>query len=108
MSPQFLMQWSSVIFLIALEITIVYLICAGKIDMTKLISENDGTASFSRFQFLIFTFLFASILVVTAFPESGGFQWPNIPYPALGLMGISGTGYLVSKNIQGLNKSREK
>ncbi|HYF85019.1 hypothetical protein [Azospirillum sp.] len=70
----------------------------GTIDLRYLISEPDGKASISRFQFLIFTFVVAgSLLAVTltrgAFPVS-------IPQEVLWLLGISTLGYIGGKTVQ--------
>ncbi|MGY0714677.1 hypothetical protein [Azospirillum argentinense] len=71
---------------------------SGAIDLRYLISESDGKASISRFQFLIFTFVVAgSLLAVTltrgAFPVS-------IPQEVLWLLGISTLGYIGGKTVQ--------
>mgnify|MGYP001609450036 FL=1 len=57
--PSDLMQWSLAIFLLLLEGIIIVFIWKRVINFEKLISEQDGSASFSRFQFLIFTFIIA-------------------------------------------------
>jgi hypothetical protein len=75
-----------------------------EIDLSKLISEANGDASMSRFQFLIFTFVIAGsyfLMVVWSLTATGGgVNLPNIPPGVLGLIGISGGSYLVSKGIQ--------
>lgn len=106
------MQWSLAIFLMLLELTIIVLIwigssgaarksgCSG-INLEKVIGEQDGAASFSRFQFLIFTFIVASAYIVHAFYAIGkGLDLPRIDPSVLGLIGISGGSYLVSKGIE--------
>ena len=86
-----------VIFIGALGGFVLWKIWRGEIDLKLLISEKDGSASFSRFQFLIFTFVVAmSILVLTL--ESG--QFPALGTDVLGLLGISGGSYVISKGIQ--------
>jgi uncharacterized membrane protein len=50
----------------------------------------------SRFQFLIFTFVVAMCLLVLTL-ESG--EFPKLDPNILGLLGISGGSYLVSKGI---------
>ena len=92
--------WCLAVFLMLLEGTIIYLIWTRAIDLKLLISEKDGSASLSRFQFLIFTFLITSIFLILAFNESGGIGFPNVPKSVLGLMGISGGTYITSKGIQ--------
>ena len=69
----------------------------GKINLSKLISEQDGTASMSRFQLLIFTFVIALSLLLLVASES---KFPAIPNEVLILLGISASTYGVSKGIQ--------
>jgi hypothetical protein len=69
-----------------------------------LISEQDGAASFSRFQFLIFTFIIASAYIVLAFQSNA---LPAIDQSVLGLIGISGGSYLVSKGIEASGKDNK-
>lgn len=77
--------------------TLVFLMWTGKINLTKVISENDGTGSMSRLQFLIFTFVIAgSVLVLTL--ETG--EFPVLGADVLALLGISGTSYVAAKGIQ--------
>jgi hypothetical protein len=84
-----------------------------EIDLSRLISEANGDASMSRFQFLIFTFVIGGsyfLMVVwsltategggTVLTTDGVLNLPNIPAGVLGLIGISGGSYLVSKGIQ--------
>ena len=52
--------WLLAGFLAALMVVIVVLILTGRIKLDKLISEANGDASLSRFQFLIFTFVIAA------------------------------------------------
>lgn len=76
---------------------VVWKMIDGTIDLKLLVSEKDGQASFSRFQFLIFTFVIAgSVLVLTL--ESG--EFPKLGSDVLGLIGISGGSYVISKGIQ--------
>jgi hypothetical protein len=103
MSPSVVMQWSLALFLLLLEITILVLIWKRAINLTMLISEEDGTASFSRFQFLIFTFIIASAYIVLAFQSA---TLPEIDQSVLGLIGISGGSYLVSKGIEVSGKTK--
>lgn len=69
----------------------------GKINLSKLISEQDGTASMSRFQLLIFTLVIALSMVLLVASES---KFPAIPNEVLILLGISASTYGVSKGIQ--------
>ncbi len=100
MSPSEMMQWSLAAFLFLLEGIILYMIWKRSINLSLLISEQDGAASFSRFQFLIFTFIIASAYIVLAFGTGAINGLPTIPDSVLGLIGISGGSYLVSKGIE--------
>jgi hypothetical protein len=68
------------------------------IDLSHLLTETGGGASFSRFQFLIFTFVISlSLFLVTAH----AYKFPDhIPAEILTLLGISASTYAVSKGIQ--------
>lgn len=91
-----------VVFVGALALFVVLRIFQGKIDLRYLVSEKDGPASLSRFQFLLFTFVI-SVCVLVLTLESG--EFPRLSQDVLALLGISGGTYLVSKGIQ---KSAEK
>jgi len=86
-------------------------IITNDIDLKYLISEDNGNASLSRFQFLLFTFviaasyfLFVAGVIATnpaALVKDGNpIPLPNIPSGVLGLIGISGGSYVVAKAIQ--------
>lgn len=80
-------------------LVILWKILDGSIDLSELLEESNGGASMSRFQLLIFTFVFAFslfLVIVSTNPAS----FPNIPGTVLSLLGISGSSYLVSKGIQ--------
>lgn len=65
-----------------------------------MLSESGPTgfkASLSRFQFLIFTFVIAGLFLLLSI-EAGTFV--EIPTNVLGLLGISGGNYLVSKAVK--------
>ena len=83
-----------------LGLLVLWKILAGAIDLSRLISEPNGDASISRFQFLVFTFVIALslflVIVGKTPPELPGV----IPGGILALLGISGSSYLVSKGIQ--------
>lgn len=73
----------------------------SKMDLSALVSEGDAEnrkASLSRFQFLLFTFVIAGVYLTLCL-ESGTFV--EIPNGVLGLIGISGGSYVVSKGISG-------
>src|SRR5712691_4235986 len=91
--------WMLAIFIGLLGLTIVWLIISGRIDLSNLLSEPNGHASLSRFQFLIFTFVIAlSLFLITVATSTPAF--PPIPAGILALLGISGGSYVVSKGIQ--------
>lgn len=101
MSPQAIeaLSWGFVVFLFALELLTLYaiytLIGSGK--LAGLIMEADGSkASLSRLQALVFTFAVAGLFMVFSL-DIGDFV--DIPETVLGLLGISGGTYLVSKGI---------
>ena len=99
--------WILAVFIGMLGLLILYYIAKGKIDLTRLISEPNGHASLSRFQFLVFTFVIALsffLLVVGQDP----LEFPTIPAEVFALLGISGGSYVVSKGIQTARDTREK
>jgi hypothetical protein len=106
-----------------LEILLGYLLCAilglfgllliwkiatNQIDLTHLLSDDDGMASTSRFQLIIFIFVVALsfFLVVVSnvkIRQYGGGSstegLPDVPGGVLALLGISASSYLVSRGI---------
>jgi uncharacterized BrkB/YihY/UPF0761 family membrane protein len=92
--------WILTIFLGLLLSTIVILIALRKIDLKDLINDENGHASLSRFQFLIFTFVIAMSLFYIIVTQPDGPGYPQIPNQILALLGISGGSYVVSKGIQ--------
>lgn len=91
--------WILTGFIGLLAIMILIKIWTGDIDLNYIISDENGWASLSRFQFLIFTFVVAMslfYLIVANTPP----QYPVIPKEILALLGISGGSYVVSKGIQ--------
>jgi hypothetical protein len=86
-----------------LGLLVIWRIFDGSIDLSELISEQNGGASMSRFQFLVFTFViaFSLFLVIISSGTNGhAMAFPDIPGTVLSLLGISGSSYLVSKGIQ--------
>jgi hypothetical protein len=76
--------------------TILWMIWTDKIDLSDLLCEANGSASMSRFQLLIFTFVIAfSIFLLVE--EKGFFPW--ISDGVLTLLGISASTYAVGKGI---------
>ena len=111
--------WIVAIFILVLEIFILYFIWIGTnsrsrknrttnqlytpkgINLERLISDENGDASLSRFQFLIFTFVISMSLVLIIVSGEEGPAFPNpIPPEILGLLGISGFSYVLAKGIQ--------
>ncbi len=90
------------LFLAALGIIVLIKIATNKMDLEWLISEDNGHASMSRFQLLIFTFVIAiSFVKLTEIKE----DFPMVNSGVLTLLGISASTYAVGKGIQ---KSSEK
>ncbi|MBL6934441.1 MAG: hypothetical protein ISR48_03435 [Alphaproteobacteria bacterium] len=94
--------WIAVLFIGLLGLIVLMKIYSGKIDLSHLISEANGQASLSRFQFLIFTFVIAVSLVLLVINSLTGInpKFPEIPTGVWALLGISGGSYVVSKGIQ--------
>jgi hypothetical protein len=91
------LQWVVVAFIGLVGLVIVIKLFTDKIDLNTLLSEPDGKASLSRFQLLLFTFVIASIYVVICLQQG---ELQEISNGVLGLMGISGGSYVISKGIQ--------
>ena len=85
-------------FIGILAITILWLIWVGKIDLSQLLSEANGSASMSRFQLLIFTFVVAVSLFYLV-EKNNEARFPEIPAGVLTLLGISASTYAVGKGI---------
>lgn len=91
--------WILTGFIGLLAVMILIKIWRGDIDLNYLIADENGWASLSRFQFLVFTFVVAMslfYLIVANTPP----QYPVIPKEILALLGISGGSYVISKGIQ--------
>jgi uncharacterized BrkB/YihY/UPF0761 family membrane protein len=91
--------WILTIFVGVLALMILVKIWKGDIDLNYIISDENGWASLSRFQFLVFTFVVAMslfYLVVANTPP----KYPIVPKEILALLGISGGSYVLSKGIQ--------
>ena len=91
--------WILTFFIGALAVMILLKIFTGDIDLNYLISDENGWASLSRFQFLIFTFVVAMSLFYLILARTPP-EYPAIPKEILALLGISGGSYVVSKGIQ--------
>lgn len=92
--------WILTVFIALLGVKILWKIFKDEINLDYLISDAEGYASLSRFQFLVFTFVVAMslfYLIVMKTPP----DYPAIPNQILALIGISGGSYVISKGIQG-------
>lgn len=90
-------EYGMLVLLFLFGFMILAAIASGKIDISKLLTEDGGGASMSRFQLLIFTFVIALSLFLVVISDSA---LPDIPANVLALLGISATTYGVSKGIQ--------
>lgn len=95
--------WIAIVFIGALAAIVLIKILTDKIDLTYVISEEDGSASLSRFQFLVFTFVIAASFIMVAIHTG---KLPEVPTGVWGLLGISGGSYVVSKGIQMSNGAK--
>jgi hypothetical protein len=113
--PAIVSEWLIVVFIGALALLV--LIKLWKVDLSGLVSEPGdtpapgapapgapppvataaGKASISRLQLLLFTFVIAGLYLILCL-EAG--QFIEIPNQVLGLLGISGGSYVISKGIQ--------
>ena len=77
---------------------VIWKMTVNRIDLGQLVSEPgaDQKASLSRFQLLVFTFVVAGLFLILSI-ENG--QLMDIPNSVLGLLGISGGSFLVSKGL---------
>ena len=85
--------------------TVLAMMMNGTINLQLLISEDNGNASLSRFQFLIFTFVIATsyfllVIATLARQDASASSLPDLPAGVLGLIGLSGGSYVISKGIQ--------
>ena len=91
--------WGVTAFFLA--VAMIVLIHLFKMDLNGIISELDATGkerkpSLSRFQFLLFTFIVAGVWITLCFDSQ---TFVEIPPGVLGLIGLSGGSYVVSKGI---------
>ncbi len=92
--------WVIVGFMTVLFSVISYRMILGApngIDLRYLISEENGQASLSRFQFLVFTFVIAMGLLVIILKTK---TFPAVGSDVFILLGISGGSYVASKLTQ--------
>jgi len=92
-----------VAIILAFAAIVLWHVLWGTIKLDGLIAELNpaspddfGKASLSRFQFLLFTFVVAGLFLLLSI-ETGAFV--SIPGDVLGLMGISGGTFVVSKAV---------
>jgi uncharacterized BrkB/YihY/UPF0761 family membrane protein len=95
-----------------LAATILVYIWQGKIDLTHLLSEANGSASMSRLQLLIFSFVIAISLFILVEKRTDN-TLPDVPSGVLTLLGISASTYAVGKGIsysreEGVTSERER
>ena len=106
MTAQNLALWCFLVFAIILllfALLVLWKIYRNEISLDGLLAEGavpPAKASLSRFQFLIFSFVIAGLYLLLSI-EAGTFV--DIPTNVLGLLGISGGSYLVSKFAGGAN-----
>lgn len=83
-------------FLALLQALLLWKMWTGKIKLDELLSDGEGQASLSRFQFLLFTFVIGvGLLYLTIKGEA----FPELDHGVLLLLGISGASYAVGKSL---------
>lgn len=94
------MGWIVTILVAAFALAIIIKMIKGDINLEFLIADAEGSASLSRFQFLIFTFVIALglFLIILSTHPYPAFP-PTIPGGILALLGISGGSYVTSKAV---------
>lgn len=116
--PALVIEWILIVFVAIAGAIILWQMWRGSIDLSGLLSEpptipagapagtapSPGKASMSRLQLLLFTFVIVGLFLTLSL-EAG--EMVAIPNQVLGLLGISGGSYVVSKGIQ-FNKQSDK
>ena len=92
--------WVLTILLGVFGAVVLWKIIDGTIKINRLISDEQGYASLSRFQFLTFTFVIAMSLFYVIASQTPTPKYPEIPNQILALLGISGGSFVLSKGIQ--------
>jgi hypothetical protein len=106
--PALVAEWIMLVFIAGAAAIILWKLWNGSIDLSGLLAEipsptaagttpSEPKASMSRLQLLLFTFVIAGLYLTLSF-EAG--QFVDMPNQVLGLLGISGASYVVSKGIQ--------
>lgn len=97
-----LIGWTVTLLVAAFALVIIFKIMRGEkpggIDLKYLLAGDDGSASLSRFQFLIFTFVIALSLFLIVL-SSSPIGFPHVDGSILALLGISGGSYVVAKGV---------
>lgn len=88
------------LLLVVLGLVVVWKMITNKIDLKYLIAEEDGSASLSRFQFLVFTFVVAFGYFLLVVKSGSAHSLPAVGDGVWQLLGISGGSYVLSKGIQ--------
>ena len=100
--------WVTAVFIAGLGALFLYRILRGDIKLDRILEDENGKASISRLQFLIFTFVIAMslfLVIVSADPP----DFPDkIPGEIFALLGISGGSYVISKGVQSNRDARMK
>lgn len=98
------LQWFlivlAILFLLlmgALCVLLLKLMWTGKIDLSRILDEENGGASMSRFQLLLFTLVVCVGLFLYILNHM---SLPDIPASILTLLGISASTYAAGKGIQ--------
>jgi hypothetical protein len=98
--------WIAGLVVAGFAVVVIALILLGRISLDGLLNDENGKPSLARFQFLVFTFVIALglfIIVLNSTPP--GFP-AEIPNGILILLGLSGSGFLVSKGIDAFRARR--
>ena len=90
-----------IVIIFGLALAVVYRLAFTPDALSGLIAEpadanGQQKASLSRFQFLVFTFVVAGLFLLLSI-EAGTFV--EVPPTVLGLIGISGGAFVISKGI---------
>lgn len=118
--PMYVLEWVLVVFVALVGLIILYKMLTDKIDLSSVLNEMTpapsqnaapaagaiaaapaapvvSKASLSRLQLLLFTFVIAGLYLALSLAAQ---HMVDIPNQALGLLGISGGSFVVSKGIQ--------
>jgi len=93
------MGWIVTVLIAAFALAIIYKMVKGDINLMYLIAGEEGDASLSRFQFLVFTFVIALGLFLIILSNNPPTFPTAIPGGILALLGISGGSYVTAKAV---------